>query len=318
MVTSLARCLTQCSGSRFFFEHAIHRNFCGRISSLSPTQCFSSHFYRACHPLKFLWSHLQPATNPMLGITILLSLLPTQILVVTSPACNQPNARDHAYFEPATHSNSCGHISSLQPTQCSRSRLFWACHPLKFLWSHLQPATNPMLAITLILSLPPTQILVVTSPACNQPNARDHASFEPATHSNSCGHISSLQPTQCSGSRFFWACHPLKFLWSHLQPATNPMLGITLLLSLPPSQILVVTSPACNQPNARDHASFEPATHSNSSGHISSFLPTQCLVSRFFWEWHQRKFCGHTSKLPPPTQCSGLHFFWAWYPLKLF
>ena len=215
---------------------------------------------------------------------------PTEIFVVISPACRLPNAWDYASFEHNTHSNSCGDISSLPPTQCLGLRFFRAYHPLKFLWWHLRLAAYPMLGITFLLSIPPTQILVVTSPACHLPNAWDYASFEHNTHSNSCGDISSLPPTQCLGLRFFRAYHPLKFLWWHLRLAAYPMLGITFLSSIPPTQILVVTSPACHLPNAWDYASFEYNTHSNFCGHISSLPPTQCSGSRFIRAYHLLKF----------------------------
>ena len=153
---------------------------------------------------------------PMLGITFHSSIISTQILVFTYPAGRLPNAQDHTSIEHATYTYCCGHTISLPPAQCSGPRCFPGCHQLKFLWSHLQLSAYPMLGITFLSSITPTQILVVTSPACRPPSARDYVSFDHDTHSNSCGHISILPSTQCSGSRFIRACHLLKFLRSHL------------------------------------------------------------------------------------------------------
>ena len=165
-----------------------------------------------------------------------------------------------------------------------------------------------MLGITFLSSIPPTQRLVFLSPVCCLPNARDYVSIKHPTHPTTCGHISSLPPTLCSGSRFYQASLPPNDLCSYLQfaaylmlgitflssipptqrlvflsPACHlPMLGITFLSSIPPTPRLVVISPACRLPNCRDQATFEHATHSNSSYHIASSPPTQCSGSRFF------------------------------------
>ena len=66
---------------------------------------------------------------------------------------NQP-----VYIIPGTpHANSCGHTSSLPPTRCTWIRLLLACHPHKFLLSHLPPATYTTHVITFPSSMPPTQ-----------------------------------------------------------------------------------------------------------------------------------------------------------------
>ena len=107
----------------------------------------------------------------------------SEILIVTpSPVCRVHPAYGHASFLHAPPANSCGHSSSLPPTQCTLSRLLLACNSHKFSWSLLQLATYTMHVFTLSSCMPLTQILVVTPPAFQIHNARYHASFLHATH----------------------------------------------------------------------------------------------------------------------------------------
>ena len=62
------------------------------------------------------------------------------------------------YNIPNAYTNShCHASSSLLFTCCMWTRLLLASHPLKFLWSHLQPAANTIHVITLPSSMPPNQ-----------------------------------------------------------------------------------------------------------------------------------------------------------------
>ena len=157
----------------------------------------------------------------MLGITFLSSIPPTQRLVFLSPVCCLPNARDHVSIKHPTH-----------PTTC-----------------------------VLISSLPPSY-------------ARDHVSIKHPTHPTTCGHISSLPPTQLSGSGHLRACHPFKFFLSHCKLAADPMLRITLLLSMPSLQIHVVISSASCLPNARFFLAY----------HIYKFLWSHSQLAAYYWK----------------------------------